>query len=186
MERWKELEYGEFKFIVSDQGRVKRPARTITKTRTRLGKTQTFESFEPEKILAPQSAGKRGYKEVSIMVDGRRNRFAIHRLVGKAFCEGYEEGLHIDHINGDKADNRACNLEWVTNEENVRRAWKNGAHAGLVGENHPVAILSQKQVIIIRRLLRQGVSAGALAALLDVSPETIRKIATGVAWKHVA
>lgn len=185
MEEWREVEYSGFRFIVSDHGRVKRPQRTITKTRVRLGKTQTFDSIEPEKLLPTPLADGRGYKEVSVMVDGVRKRFPVHRLVAKAFCDGYEPGLHVDHINGDKGDNRACNLEWVTNEENVSRAWRNGIHHKLTGEANPSSVLTQKQVRIIRRLLRLGASSNMLGELLGVSPEVVRRIANGAAWKSV-
>lgn len=185
MEEWRNIEYNGFRFIVSNLGQVKRPERTIQKTRSRFGKTQTFDSVEPEKILSAPFADKRGYREVSIRVNGVRKRFSVHRLVAFAFCDGYAPGLHVDHLNGDKSDNRACNLEWVTCEENVSRAWKNGLNENLKGENNPSSVLTYTKVRILRKLFREGVSPSALAKLLDVDPHTLYRIKNGEAWKHI-
>lgn len=56
-----------------------------------------------------------GYLGVRV---GNRNRY-VHRLVAEAFLEG--EG-QVDHLNGDRSDNRLANLEWVTASENSKRA----------------------------------------------------------------
>lgn len=50
----------------------------------------------------------------------------VHRLVATTFVPN-DDPIHktvIDHINNDSLDNRACNLGWVTREENTRRARK--------------------------------------------------------------
>ena len=46
----------------------------------------------------------------------------VHRLVALAFVPGWREGLEVNHKNGDKTDNRADNLEWVTHSENHRHS----------------------------------------------------------------
>ena len=43
-----------------------------------------------------------------------------HKQVALAFCPGWKEGLQVNHKDGNKHNNRATNLEWVTASENVR------------------------------------------------------------------
>ena len=45
----------------------------------------------------------------------------VHRAVALAFCERPKGCTDVDHINGDKRDNRAVNLQWLTHKENVQR-----------------------------------------------------------------
>lgn len=59
-----------------------------------------------------------GYMSVQL---GQLSRERVHRLVALAFVAG-NTGLHVNHKNGDRADNRGCNLEWVTVSENHKHA----------------------------------------------------------------
>jgi hypothetical protein len=68
---------------------------------------------------------RNGYVCVKIRCnDGVRRNKTIHRLVAKAFLGDSE--LHVDHLNGDKQDNRLSNLEYVSNVENSNRYYSNG------------------------------------------------------------
>jgi hypothetical protein len=58
--------------------------------------------------------------------DGGYKVFRIHWLVAKHFVPGYKPGLQVNHKNGNKLDNRAENLEWVTPRINTIHAIKNG------------------------------------------------------------
>lgn len=64
----------------------------------------------------------KGYVIITLMVDGKPKAVAEHTVVARAFCEGYKEGMQVNHKNGIHTDNRACNLEWVTPLENVRHS----------------------------------------------------------------
>ena len=50
----------------------------------------------------------------------------VHCLVARAFLGPKPKGLEIDHVNGDFQDNRAENLEYVTHQENQKRAYDLG------------------------------------------------------------
>lgn len=68
----------------------------------------------PAKILYSVDNGRK-YYAVSI----KHKKYYVHRLVGFAFVEnpyGYNE---IDHINGDRVDNRSKNIRWVTHLMNM-------------------------------------------------------------------
>jgi hypothetical protein len=170
-------------FFVDQEFNIYRPAFTTKSSRNRFGKQQEFFVNFPEKKLA-QTKDRNGYLYVSIKIGNRRPKFSCHRIIGKAFVDGYKDGLHINHINGVKTDNRPDNLEWLTNQENVSHAWKTGL-VNLRGENQPTHKLSQKQVIEIRKALRIGVSPHSLSIITNLNPSTIYLIAKNKRWTDV-
>jgi len=66
-----------------------------------------------------------GYKTINILFEDKRRTTKIHSLVAKYFVfKENETKRYINHINGIKTDNRAENLEWITNRENVSHGKK--------------------------------------------------------------
>lgn len=70
---------------------------------------------------------KTGYKEVQLYDEKHEvHHLSIHRVIASAFCEKRAGASEVNHRDGDKDNNRADNLEWVTHEENLRHAFETG------------------------------------------------------------
>lgn len=83
-----------------------------------------------------------GYYDVQLFVDGNKRSKLVHRLVAEHFVPGWDHGLVVDHLNGDKVFNVETNLEWVTVAENNRRAYLTGLNRG---RGRPVRIVEIDQ-----------------------------------------
>ena len=77
-----------------------------------------------------QSLDRMGYPSVGLQQADVWRRVSVHRLVAFGFVEGYFEGAFVNHIDGDKTNNKHFNLEWVTHEENMRHAREIGLIPG--------------------------------------------------------
>lgn len=115
-EEWRDIE-NFTSHQVSNLGRIKRKSR-ISINRNRIHSLK-------EKILIT-SKSYHGYFKVSLMCDGRQEFIRVHRLVAKAFIINPDGKATVNHKNGIKSDNRVENLEWCTQSENLKHAWRTG------------------------------------------------------------
>ena len=78
-----------------------------------------------EKIkMCKQTLNTWGYMTVNLSKNGKSNTKRVHRLVATTFLG--DSNLQVDHIDGNKQNNRLDNLEYVTPKENTNRAWEKG------------------------------------------------------------
>ena len=164
---------------VSNLGRVRIRARDAVCIR--LGKPA--KQTRPARVMRAYIA-QNGYPTVSIAANGKRKKFLVHRLVARAFVDGYQDGLSVNHKNCIKTDNRPENLEWVSLAENTRLQWKDGL-VDLRGDNHPSAILKTEQVATAKRLMDSGARVPDIAAILGISVSMAYKIKQGRRWAHI-
>lgn len=179
MERWLPIVGFEGLYEVSDHGRVRSLARTIT---CAVGTTVVVRRLAG-KLLKPGTV-KSGHQ---LVVLGRGNSRLVHALVLAAFVGPKPPGLEALHRDGKPARNVLSNLRWGTRSENVRDSVRHGTHrsgAG-VGERSPRAVLTELDVLAIRKRLATD-SQAAIAADYRVSKSTIGKISSGRNWSHLA
>lgn len=78
-----------------------------------------------ERIMKPQ-IDKGGYVYFNLTKDGIRKSKKAHRLVAEAFIPNPDNKYSVNHINGNKQDNRVENLEWATMAEQASHAVETG------------------------------------------------------------
>lgn len=75
-----------------------------------------------------------------VCICGIKERY-VHRLVLSAFKPKPEGKNFVNHINGNKHDNRLINLEWSTNRENLLLASKKGRFSNTTNKKIPVKVI---------------------------------------------
>ena len=80
-------------------------------------------SDKSKKWLVPNDNG-RGYLQVKLSNENVCRNIFVHRLVAEAFVpnDDPEHKDTVDHIDGDKTNNRADNLQWLSNADNIRKS----------------------------------------------------------------
>ena len=68
------------------------------------------------------------YPSVQLFVNGRIITKTIHRLMALSYLPQIEGKKYVNHINGNKNDNKLENIEWVSPKENTIHAIKNGLY----------------------------------------------------------
>lgn len=171
-EQWKYVDFSNKTYKVSNYGRVRSLDRDVTFLRN--GKIVTM--FKKGKLLQPKT-DKDGYKEVCITVEGNRHYQRVHRLVGKAFVKGFEEGLVIDHIDAIKDNNMWYNLQWCTNTFNTIKHYSEEA-----GLERPLSSLTKYEWYYIEYLYKNGIEYKAIVENLGLgikSQDTIWDVLSG-------
>lgn len=80
----------------------------------------TVRNKKYNRLLTP-SPGAGGYLRVNLRKDKKSYQHYVHRLVASAFLEGEGE---VNHLDGDRTNNKVDNLEWTTHQENVNHAFE--------------------------------------------------------------
>lgn len=77
------------------------------------------------RILTP-SVDKKGYLRVRLSLHDKKVSAKVHRMVAVAFIPNPEQKPQVNHKDGNKENNRAENLEWISNYDNMQHAVNNG------------------------------------------------------------
>lgn len=117
-----------------------------------------------------------GYFYATLSADGREWKTTVHSLVMLAFVGPRPNPKAVvNHIDGNKQNNRLENLEYTTHRRNMREAVRLGLQP--IGERHPNAKLRNVDVAAIRACVVAGKTDQAIAEFFGVSSEHVGRIA---------
>lgn len=156
-------------YAVSNLGRVRRD---VPGKGTRAGKIRI-----PYALPA-------GYLAVDMWHDGKRSRLYVHQAVALAF-KGRRPSLRheVAHYDRRKNNNRESNLRWTLPKGNHADKERHGTHAR--GSKSVLAILTERKVIKMRLLRKQGRTLHSLAAQFKTCMQNVDLICRRVTWRHV-
>lgn len=104
IEVWKPIKGYKQSYFISNFGRVRnKEGRIIT-----------------------QRYNRNGYLRVILSLNGETRRLMTHRLVASHFKRNPDKLPIVNHIDGRKDNNHVKNLEWVTQSDNIKHAWRTG------------------------------------------------------------
>lgn len=176
-ENWKNIYGYEGLYKISDKGRVK------SLKRTRIGKGGGIYPVD-EKILKNRKTPN-GYLQCCLLKNGLKKFISIHRLVATHFIYNPENKPQVNHKNGIKHDNNVGNLEWATQSENQKHAYKKGLQKHQFGEKRYCSKLTEKDVIEIKKKIKKGKKVKNISKEYGVHSVTITDIKMNRTWVRV-
>lgn len=136
------------------------------------------------KVWIPRN--KKQYPRVTLSKSTFEKSYTVHRLVAVQFIPNPLAKISVNHIDGNKHNNKVENLEWATISENMIHAVK----LGLVtpptasGEAHPLAKLNLVDIEMIKILAQHDFTKTQIAKRFNVHETNIGEIIRGTSWKQ--
>lgn len=132
-----------------------------------------------KKILLKKRVNSRGYYYVNLCKNDKYKSICIHRLVGIYFVENNNGFNVLNHIDGNKLNNRYDNLEWCDQVHNMKEASRMGLLK--IKRGAESNLYSGKLNIDISNMIRsirsnEKLSYDKIAKMFDVSKATIINI----------
>lgn len=137
-------------------------------------------SVRRNRILVPLKVST-GYYAVHLALGGITKTARIAKIIASLFSPNPHNYPQINHIDGNKANNSAANLEWCTQSQNMQHAYATGLMAS---ERTGGAKLSNKEVLEIRAL-KGKMFYGDIAKKYGVCFDNVSKIMRNVLWKRL-
>lgn len=164
-EIWKELFGYDYRYQISNLGRVKK----ITNKKT---------------VILKNTIGGAGYYKVQLRKNNKQQVNLVHRLIAINFIPNPENKPEVNHKNGIKTDISIDNLEWNTCSENKYHAYKNKLINHPKGLTHHNCKFTEEDVLNIRKI-GNLLTNKQIAEMFSVSEETIWNIKNRKTWVHI-
>jgi hypothetical protein len=179
VEDWRDVVGYEDRYEISNFGNLR------SKSYLKKGRNVNGEfSFITQPRLMKPTVNGNGYLSVYLSRDGESANFVIHRLVAITFLENPDNLPVVNHKDCDKTNNRVDNLEWCTQQHNVKHSYESGTKTNL-GDKHPRRVLNSEIVCKMRKMFSEGIGVQKIADHFGFRYDTTKSAITGKNWGHV-
>jgi len=134
--------------------------------------------------IIKQYLNRYGYYQVRLYKNNKPRNCTVHRLVAETFIPNIHNAESVNHIDGNKTNNKVENLEWCSSGENFSKAY----HAGLIakGNLNGNSIFNEEQVRFIRDAYKSGYSERRLARVFNTTHDVIDDIISRKSYSNVS
>lgn len=126
-----------------------------------------------------------GYMIVSVGQGTKRRARFVHRLVAEAFIPNPHNLPEVDHIDRNRMNNSIENLRWISSYENKVRTPFETRSKTHKGELNGRARVTEKDVLHIRELYKNGISQSEIAKSQGIGWSTVHNIVNNYTWKDI-
>ena len=176
IEEWKDIPNFEGCYQVSNYGKV----------RSFLTGHKGFRKKEP--VMRAINLTHDGYQKVRLIANGKDVTARVHRLVAEVFVPNPDGKETVNHIDGNKQNNRADNLEWTDRHEQLDHAYRLGLKKAQRGCDNTQSKLTPEQVTAIRaeyKKYSRDFSSVKLAKKYGVSHRVILLIVNDKTYRNI-
>ncbi len=121
------------------------------------------------------------YVQYILCKDGVKKTVYGHRLVAQHFIENPRGLPEVNHFDGDRKNNCATNLEWVSASDNQKHSFAMGLSSGPPF----MSTITEEIVFDIRKRLAGGESGNSVARFYGINSGTVSRIRTGKRWSYL-
>lgn len=174
-EIWKDIPGFEGLYQASNLGRIKSLERWY----------QSANLLKMPENIKKQKPNVGGYWYLHLCKNGKKWATSVHKLIALTFIgpKPYEKAT-VNHIDSNKLNNRAENLEYCSIKENIQHHRKNVND--YIGINHPMARLTEKDILDIREEYKTSkILQKDMAKRYNVSQVMISRIIKRKTWTHI-
>jgi hypothetical protein len=179
-ELWKPIKGFEQFYEASNLGRIKSIGRIVHQTH--------MDKYKKERMMTPYLNPKKYL--CTKLYDGFDNSksFTIHKIIALTFLENPNNYIEVNHVDGNKVNNRVDNIEWCSRSHNVRETYRLGLKdpSKYMGSGNKTSKLTEEQVLSIREEYKnKSLNQRQLAIKYNVGNTLIGMIVHNQIWKHI-
>lgn len=134
--------------------------------------------------IIKQYLNRYGYYQVRLYKNRKPRNFTVHRLVAETFIPNIHNAESVNHIDGNKTNNKVENLEWCSFSDNFNKAYNNGLLPK--GTHNGNAIFNDEQIRFIRDAYKSGYSGRQLARVFNTTHDVIGDIISRKSYSNIS